>query len=43
MMVCAYFPRTRWVAVLLSNDGDPAFPERYPDIGSKADARDAAS
>ena len=27
MMVCAYFPRSRWVAVLLSNDGNPAFPE----------------
>lgn len=27
MMICAYFPRTRWVAVLLSNDGEPAFPE----------------
>ena len=27
MMVCANFPRSRWVAVLLSNDGDPAFPE----------------
>lgn len=27
MMVCANFPRSRWVAVLLSNDGEPAFPE----------------
>ena len=27
MMVCVYFPRSRWVAVLLSNDGNPAFPE----------------
>jgi AI-2 transport protein TqsA len=42
MMICAYFPRTRWVAVLLSNDGEPAFPERYPNSGSKEAARDAA-
>jgi predicted PurR-regulated permease PerM len=26
MMICANFQRTRWVAVLLSNDGKPAFP-----------------
>lgn len=26
MMVCAYFPRTRWLAILLSNDGDPGVP-----------------
>ena len=39
MMICAYFPRTRWVAVLLSNDGEPAFPERYPDSGSKGQPR----
>jgi hypothetical protein len=39
MMICAYFPRTRWVAVLLSNDGEPAFPEGYPNGGKKAGAR----
>jgi len=27
MMICANFPRSRWVAILLSNDGEPAFPE----------------
>jgi AI-2 transport protein TqsA len=43
MMICAYFPRTRWVAVLLSNDGEPAFPERYPNSGGEEGARDAAS
>jgi len=26
MMVCAYFPQTRWLAILLSNDADPLFP-----------------
>ncbi|MCJ8159633.1 AI-2E family transporter [Sphingomonas sp. LaA6.9] len=25
MMICAGFPRTRWLAILLSNDGDPDF------------------
>jgi AI-2 transport protein TqsA len=27
MMVCAYFPQTRWLSILLSNDGKPAFPK----------------
>ena len=27
MMICAHFPRTQWVAILLSNDGRP-----YPDV-----------
>jgi predicted PurR-regulated permease PerM len=27
MMACAYFDRTRWVAVLLSNDGEPNVPK----------------
>ena len=40
MMICAYFTRTRWVAVLLSNDGDPAFPEEHPNRGSKMESRD---
>ncbi len=31
MMICAHFPRARWVAVLLSNDGRVAFPSRTPD------------
>jgi AI-2 transport protein TqsA len=26
MMICAHFPRARWIAVLLSNDGRVAFP-----------------
>lgn len=26
MMICAQFPRTRWFAILLSNDGNPDFP-----------------
>lgn len=39
MMICAYFPRARWVAVLLSNDGEPAFPEVHPDGGSRAESR----
>jgi predicted PurR-regulated permease PerM len=30
MMICAYFPRTRWIAVLLSNDGRPKFPKADP-------------
>lgn len=30
MMICAYFPRTRWIAVLLSHDGDPHFPIALP-------------
>lgn len=30
MMICANFPRTRWVAVLLSNDGKPSFPQAPP-------------
>jgi predicted PurR-regulated permease PerM len=28
MMVCSYLPATRWLAILLSNDADPKFPER---------------
>jgi hypothetical protein len=28
MMVFAYFDRTRWIAVLLSDDGKPSFPKR---------------
>jgi predicted PurR-regulated permease PerM len=32
MMICAYFPRTRWVAVLLSNDGKPVFPRTRPAV-----------
>jgi predicted PurR-regulated permease PerM len=28
MMVCAYFEQTRWIAVLLSDDGKPSFPKR---------------
>jgi predicted PurR-regulated permease PerM len=27
MMVCAYFEQSRWVAVLLSDDGKPSFPK----------------
>jgi predicted PurR-regulated permease PerM len=30
MMVCTHFPSTRWVAVLLSNDGKPRFPAELP-------------
>lgn len=30
MMVCSHFPATRWVAVLLSNDGKVAVPEASP-------------
>jgi len=29
MMICANFPRTRWLAVLLSNDGNPQFPKTH--------------
>lgn len=29
MMICANFPRSHWVAVLLSNDGKPHFPIAY--------------
>ena len=43
MMICAYFTRTRWVAVLLSNDGDPAFPERHPIRGSKMKSRNGTN
>ena len=32
MMVCAQFESTRWVAVILSNDGDPRFPNEVPPI-----------
>jgi len=39
MMVCANFPRSRWVAVLLSNDGEPAFPEGTRNGGNETDAR----
>jgi predicted PurR-regulated permease PerM len=28
MMVCVRVPRARWVAVLLSNGGNPTFPEQ---------------
>ena len=27
MMIFAYFDRTRWIAVLLSDDGKPSFPQ----------------
>jgi predicted PurR-regulated permease PerM len=27
MMVCVRIPRARWLAILLSNDGNPNFPE----------------
>jgi predicted PurR-regulated permease PerM len=30
MMVCAQFEGSRWVAVLLSNDGNPKFPHALP-------------
>ena len=30
MMVFANFPATRWIAVLLSNDGNPNFPKMLP-------------
>jgi predicted PurR-regulated permease PerM len=30
MMICAQFPRARWVAILLSNDGRVAFPDDAP-------------
>ena len=30
MMICAHFPRARWVAILLSNDGRVAFPGEVP-------------
>lgn len=30
MMVCAYFPRTRWLAILFSNDGEPGVPRTDP-------------
>jgi len=30
MMICAHFPRARWVAILLSNDGHVAFPDDAP-------------
>lgn len=30
MMICAHFPRARWVAILLSNDGQVAFPGEVP-------------
>ena len=30
MMICAHFPRARWVAILLSNDGRVAFPDDAP-------------
>lgn len=28
MMACSYFDQTRWIAVLLSDDGNPSFPKR---------------
>lgn len=36
MMICADFPRTRWIAVLLSNDGDPAISKKIPTDGNRA-------
>lgn len=30
MMICAQFQSTRWVAILLSNDGNPDFPHERP-------------
>jgi predicted PurR-regulated permease PerM len=36
MMVFANFPATRWVAVILSNDGDPNFPKMLPTGNSPA-------
>jgi hypothetical protein len=41
MMVCAYFEQTRWVAVLLSDDGKPSFPRRLPATRGKKSARPA--
>lgn len=36
MMICAHFPSTHWVAVLLSNDGKPTFPQGRSEIGKPA-------
>lgn len=30
MMVCGYFPQTRWLAIVLSNDGSPVFATSSP-------------
>ena len=30
MMVCGYFPQTRWLAIVLSNDGSPTFAAATP-------------
>jgi AI-2 transport protein TqsA len=41
MMVCAYFEQTRWVAVLLSDDGKPSFPKRVSATRGKKSAHPA--
>jgi AI-2 transport protein TqsA len=38
MMVCAQFESSRWVAVLLSNDGGPKFPAALPGERDKVQA-----
>jgi predicted PurR-regulated permease PerM len=39
MMVCAYFEQSRWVAVLLSDDGKPSFPKLQIATRRKRSAR----
>jgi hypothetical protein len=31
MLTLAQFPSTRWIAILLSEDGQPGVPRRAPD------------
>ena len=44
MMICMRVPRARWLAVLLSNDGNPTFPEAPAQrVSSFADAQHACA
>jgi len=43
MMVCAQFESSRWVAVILSNDGNPAFPHALPGREAREAEEEAAA